>query len=248
MISSKIPLPNVTLYERHSKEPNITYFIFSEGDRLEYKYFKGLSGKRKFFNINALIDIETLQCNETNPMNIYNKVINSIHTYIDYDDIKETDFLLFIFDRDKISFTEEQYDYLLSKNNQTHYLKFGESKTSKNKVIVAVSNSSFEFWLMCHYLHEHLSNEDLEKILMNEKTGNKPYNKKKISDDIGLNVDNFTIGSFMKKCSAKNFSDYDIILRKAIDFSKNDKYASNIIELKEKVGTNVGVILEMMLN
>lgn len=137
-----------------SEEPKIRYFIACEGEKTEYKYFKGIIDYRTEIGINPLVEVIPITHEpntSSNPLNIYNDakaVIDKAPNFL------EGDQLCIVVDRDKNSFTNEQYDKLL--------------KAEKNEEIrFCVSNPCFEFWLLLHF--SDCSEYDNSKLKENEK-------------------------------------------------------------------------------
>lgn len=134
----------------------------------------------------------------------------------------EGDYLCIIVDRDRGSFTEEQYDQLL--------------QADKNKEIrFCISNPCFEFWLLLHF--SNCLEYDANDILENNKDGRRTFVEKCLMTKLG--------GSFNK--SRLHFEDnFKTRIRDAIENSK--LYSTNSCELKTNIGTNIGLLIEEMLD
>lgn len=133
---------------------------------------------------------------------------------------KDIDKIYLVVDRDKKSFTEEQYDDTLE-------------KAKENDIQFYVINPCFEFWLLLHfkdcleYSREQLIENDYVKssntfVYEELKKCDSSYTKSKFSAEL-----------YIEKV--------DI----AIDNSKN--YESDITLLKNNVGTNIQFLLENLM-
>ncbi len=130
-----------------------------------------------------------------------------------------TDSLNMVIDRDKDSFTEEQYDEVV---------KFCDD----NNVNLYVSNPSFEFWLLLHF--KEIEYEDNQKLLENPKVNNsRRYLEKRLHDICKYTKTKFSFEHFEKNV-------HDAILRE-----KN--YEENVIKLKNNLGTNVGKLVVQII-
>lgn len=136
---------------------------------------------------------------------------------------KEIDYLCLVVDRDPESFTEFQFDDVL--------------KTCKqNNFEFLISNPNFELWLLLHF--DDIHDLDNEKLLKNEKIN--PGSKSSIR----------FIPNELRKClGTYKKSRYDVtLLIKNIDKAiKNEKnYCESLPELKNELGSNIGVFIEKL--
>ncbi|MCI6591911.1 MAG: RloB family protein [Spirochaetia bacterium] len=136
---------------------------------------------------------------------------------------KEIDYLCLVVDRDPESFTEFQFDDVL--------------KTCKqNNFEFLISNPDFELWLLLHF--DDIHDLDNEKLLKNEKIN--PGSKSSIR----------FIPNELRKClGTYKKSRYDVtLLIKNIDKAiKNEKnYCESLPELKNELGSNIGVFIEKL--
>ena len=136
---------------------------------------------------------------------------------------KEIDYLCLVVDRDPESFTEFQFDDVL--------------KTCKqNNFEFLISNPNFELWLLLHF--DDIHDLDNEKLLKNEKIN--PGSKSSIR----------FIPNELRKClGTYKKSRYDVTLlikniNKAIKNEKN--YCESLPELKNELGSNIGVFIEKL--
>lgn len=154
---------------------------------------------------------------------VYKDLATNFSLYFKTQDIMYspiTDTINLVIDRDKNSFTEDQYDEVV---------KF----CNINKVNLYVSNPCFEFWLYLHF--KEVENEDKVKLLENPKVkGKKRYIEKKLHDICKYTKNKFSFEPFENKL-------YDAILRE-----KN--YAEDIFELKCNLGSNIGKLVEKIVN
>lgn len=205
-----------------SEEPKIRYFIACEGEKTEYKYFKGIIDFRLEIGINPLVEIIPIihdPNTSSNPLKIYNDAKQAIQQASNF---LEGDKLCIVVDRDQQSFTESQFDILLA--------------ADKNKEIkFCISNPCFEFWLLLHYSDcKEFSEKDL---LSNEKDGNRTFVEKCLMDKLG--------GSY-NKTRLKFVSNYKDKIITAIHNSKY--YSISPEQLKNNIGTMIGILIEEMLD
>lgn len=131
----------------------------------------------------------------------------------------EIDKICLIIDRDKDSFTSAQYDYVIAQCKTRNYG-------------VYISNPCFEFWLLMHF-------DDVREL------------------DSELIRDNFKVSAERRYCEQElrkripryNKSKYDAIelvknVEKAIQ--NEHLYCENVNELKNEIGSNVGLLIREM--
>lgn len=125
-------------------------------------------------------------------------------------------------DRDKSSFSEAQYDQLLQANEN-------------EEIRFCISNPCFEFWLLLHF--SDCSEYKEQDTSENSKDGKRTYVEKCLMVKLG--------GSYNKARIhfEDNFKDR---IRTAIFNSKSYKTSPN--ELKNKIGTNIGLLIEEMFD
>lgn len=125
---------------------------------------------------------------------------------------KEIDKIVLIVDRDKESFTDEQYNYV-----KTH--------CKKSNIDFLVTNPCFEFFLVLHF--DDISDIDNEKMLRNdvEENGKKySYNYLK-SKDYGYEKNHYDVISYIKRF-------------KNVENNLNE-YVCDINKLKNHLGSNI---------
>ncbi len=136
---------------------------------------------------------------------------------VTYSDI--TDSLNMAIDRDKESFTDKQYDKVVS------YCK-------ENSINLFVSNPCFEFWLFLHF--KEVENEDEKKLFLNEKiSSSRRYIEKRLND----------ICKYRKNFIP--FESFEPNIRDAIKRAKG--FATNLEDIKNNLGTNVGDLVESII-
>lgn len=204
-----------------SKEPKIRYFIACEGEKTEYKYFKGIIDFRQEIGINPLVEIIPIRHEantSSNPLNIYTEAKQSVEKASNY---LQGDKLCIVVDRDKHSFTDSQYDILLEAEE-------------KGEIKFCISNPCFEFWLLLHFTN--CAEYDRKELLSNEKEGNRTFVERCLMEKLG--------GSY-NKTRLKFASNYKNRINIAVANSKRFSISSE--ELKDNVGTAIGLLIEEML-
>lgn len=123
-------------------------------------------------------------------------------------------------DRDKDSFTEEQYDKVVD------FCK-------KNHVNLYISNPNFELWLLMHF--DEFDSENEEDLLKNEKRtkSGRRYLEKRLHDICGYRKNDI------------RFNDLEPGIKNAIKREK--RFTEDITRIKNELGTNVGLLVEQMI-
>lgn len=145
--------------------------------------------------------------------------INSFENYIcdqqmTYD--SEIDRVCIIIDRDRQSFSEQQYDSVVQTCNE-------------NKFKLYITNPCFEFWLLMHFNEVHQLYT--EKLLKNPKvTSKRRYTEDELRKLVrGYKKNNIQFNAFSDKIDT------------AI---KNEKsFTEDISGLKNRIGSNIGILL-----
>ena len=133
--------------------------------------------------------------------------------------VEDVDKLNIVIDRDKQNFKDYQYDEVV---------KFCKD----NNVNLYVSNPTFEFWLMLHF--PDVETEDKTKMYENRYvTSSKRYLEKRL----------YEICQYKK--SKLNFKNFEPNIKEAIKREKH--FAEDLDSLKNKLGSNVGVMITKML-
>ncbi len=152
----------------------------------------------------------------------FSKLVQDIGDIVNYGNftyVEGLDKICFIVDRDRKSFTSEQYDYVVEQCNNK---KFG----------FFITNPCFEFWLLLHC--SDVKELDEVKLLENCQV-NAKYK--------------YAEYELQKRISGFKKSKYDASsLVKNIDIAiANEKiFSEDIKELKSKVGSNIGALIQEM--
>lgn len=155
---------------------------------------------------------------------VYEDVIKNFAKYVMAQDVTYSpvrDTLNMVIDRDKDSFTDEQYDKVV---------KFCED----NNVNIYVSNPCFELWLLMHF--DEFDKENPDDLFLNKKvnTSGKRYLEKRLNE----------ICKYKK--NSIDFSKFEPGIKKAIQREK--KLAEDVTKIKYELGTNVGILVNNILN
>ena len=154
---------------------------------------------------------------------IYLDLSENFMKYLSWQDITYsplTDKICLIVDRDHGSFSKEQY------NNVHNFCK-------NNNIGYYVSNPCFEFWLFLHF--REIEKEKYDELLKNKFiTSDKRYIESRLHNLCGYTKTKF------------NFSRFEPYINDAIMREKN--YEENIIGLENKLGSNVGKLVNEMIN
>ena len=153
----------------------------------------------------------------------YEDMANNFEKYFEAQDVTyspKIDSLNMVIDRDKDSFTAEQYD------NVVEFCK-------KNNVNLYISNPSFELWLFMHFDEFDLENK--EDLIINKKMNNsgRRYIEKRLHDVCGYRK------NYIK------FNAFEPGIRKAIKREK--RFTEDITKIKNELGTNVGLLVDNMI-
>ena len=129
---------------------------------------------------------------------------------------EDIDKMCLIVDRDKKSFKEEQYNYV-------------KEECERKSFKLYVTNPCFEFWLLLHFDEVHLINK--EELLENKRASSKVR----------------SVESELKKYFPYNKNKYNAeLLIEKIDLAieNEKKFCENIEELKDKLGSNIGLLIK----
>lgn len=153
----------------------------------------------------------------------YEDMAKNFEKYFEAQDVtysSDVDSLNMVVDRDKDSFTEEQYDKVVE------FCK-------KNNVNLYVSNPSFELWLYMHF--DEFDSENKEDLIKNRKMNNsgRRYIEKRLHDACGY------------RKNSLNFKEFEPGIKNAIRREKD--LAEDITKIKNELGTNVGLLVNKMI-
>ena len=203
--------------------PKSKYYIIPEGEKTEIQYFLGIRDNAREININSLIEVIPIEnddeeLGQSHPI----RKITNFNEDIEnnkflYD--KEIDKVCFVIDRDPQNFSEQQYD---------NFLKMCKDYNYK----VYVSNPTFELFLLMH--DDKIFDIDKTAMLENRRVSNsKRFLEVKLSETFGCNKKNI------------NFEKFKVNIKKAINNEK--QFEENLINLKHNLGSNVGTLLDEMI-
>lgn len=213
------------------REPNQIYYFAYEGAKTEYQYFNGIKDNKKHLGINQLIDICPIKRDKNDGAGHPLKILEGIKELIDngrinIKDENENDKIFIIFDRDEFSVFPEQYDEVLKQCNQ---LGYG----------VGVTNPCFEFWLALHIenleqITGDTSEDSRKKLFENTKVNNsKRFLEKLLSDNFnGYNKSNLKFDRFIENIE--------------IAIEQEQNYVQDNEEIKDQLGSSIGLIIEEM--
>lgn len=209
--------------KRENREPKSKYFIVPEGDKTEVQYFQGVKKNKDEIGIKDLIEIVPIENDEqeqgqSHPL----RKIENFNKSLENDNFtysKDIDKVCFVVDRDKQNFNPEQYDKFLEECTKYGYYAY-------------ISNPTFELFLL---MHSNKIFEFEEKELLE----NKKVNKNKRFLEIQL--------SNIFSCNKKNidFNKFKNRIKTAIENEK--EFCEDINGLKYKLGSNIGILLNEMI-
>ncbi|KDE61673.1 RloB family protein [Fusobacterium necrophorum] len=132
---------------------------------------------------------------------------------------KDFDKVCFIVDRDKDSFTEKQYNFVLE-------------KCRENSFGFYITNPCFEFWLLLHF--EEVLSINKEKLLLNNRVNSKNrYVEAKLKE-------------ILPKYSKTRY-DAELLVKNIDKAIENEKmFCEDIEDLKNQLGSNLGVLIQEM--
>lgn len=131
------------------------------------------------------------------------------------------DKICFIVDRDKNSFTEKQYDYVVSKCEEKHYGLF-------------LTNPCFEFWLLLHFKDVILLDKD--KLFDNPSVTAK---YKYTENELRKRMSGFKKSKYNAASLVKNID---------VAIENEKKFCENINDLKNNIGSNIAILIKEMRN
>jgi hypothetical protein len=217
--------------ERYEKdieiEPLRRYYLIFEGRNTERKYFIGIEGYRKELGINTLIEIVILHKegkirDYSDPRKLL-ELINAKKDELKDDDNfdEKIDQFVIIFDRDSFE-------------NKEGYLKFLEVASKEN--ILTITSPCFEIWLLLHYesvIEKYFIPQEV-KIIENSKVSSvHSFTSKLCSEVSGVNPKRNV-----------NFPKIKNNINLAIEEEK--LLVQDNMDMFEKIGSNVGILIEEM--
>ncbi|KAF5053086.1 RloB-like protein [anaerobic digester metagenome] len=205
-------------------EPKNKYYIACEGKKTEYQYFKGLLEARNDLGISSLIEVIPIrhtQGTNSHPLTI----IKETHEVIGNCEVfsPDLDTVCILVDRDAKSFLSHQFDKAVTLC-QLYNFRF------------VVSNPCMEIWLLFHFTD--LTAYDKQAILENTKTGDRTMTEIVLKND-------FLHGSYNK--TRIHFT-RDFLPHVWTAIKNARKYSLAIDEVKNSLGTNIGLLVEEILS
>lgn len=209
-----------------NEEPKHKYYIVPEGENTEIQYFCGIRDNAEELNIKPLIEVIPIENEEdeqgqSHPKRKFENFNESLEEdNFTYD--KDFDRVIFIVDRDIQNFSEEQLNEFIKNCQEKGY-------------DVCLSNPTFEVFLMMH--DDIIFSLDKREMLENKRTDSGKRGKRflelKVSETFGCSKTNL------------NFEKFKSNIKKAIKNEK--KFCEDIEKLKDELGSNVGRLLDEML-
>ena len=208
-------------------EPFRKYFFICEGANTETFYFRRLIDQRKQLGIHPLIDIRLWEKTDEdrnlsfakNLVSFAEKQKQNPENEFDY----ERDKMVIVFDGDIFEEKVQGYDELIAQIEETD--------------IAGVTNPSFELFLLLHIpgsYEEWIKGHEMD-FLSRDEDGKYSYAYNVLRDLTGMNAKkNSEIGKLA-----------DSVL---IAISQEKKVNQDIHDLKGKVSSNLGKILEAIIN
>ncbi|MGL6064013.1 MAG: RloB family protein [Fusobacteriaceae bacterium] len=190
------------------------------GRHTERRYFSGLNDYLKNKNQINFIDINIFEKSDQDLSNP-KKILEELNAKKEKDGFEEDEVYLIV-DRDKDSFTENQFE------------KVKNGCIEKGYQLI-LSNPNFELWLLFHFL-ESLSEYDKEEIKFNEIIVKEKL-QKFLRESKKLRAVRFD-----KKIFFKHYSEG---VENAIKIAKENEY--DLKKLKDTIGTNVFKLVENII-
>jgi len=208
-------------------EPFRKYFFICEGANTETFYFKRLIDLRKELGIHPLIDIRLWEkTDEDKNLSFAKNLVvfaEKQKTIPDNDFDPERDKMVIVFDGDIFEEKVQGYDELIAQIEKTD--------------IAAVSNPGFELYLLLHIdggYEQKIKGHEQEYLTMDEK-GSYSYAYNVLLELTGMNA--------KKNGKIGNLADNVLM---AIEQEK--KINQDIHDIKGKVSSNIGKIIETIIN
>ena len=208
-------------------EPFRKYFFICEGVNTETFYFRRLIDLRKQLGIHPLIDIRLWEKTDEdrnlsfakNLVTFAEKQKQNPKNEFDY----ERDKMVIVFDGDIFEEKVQGYDELIAQIEETD--------------IAAVTNPGFELFLLLHIegsYEEHIKDHEADFLNVDED-GKYSYAYNVLRDLTGMNA--------KKNPEIGNLADNVLIA-----ISQEKKINQDIYDLKGKVSSNVGKVIEEIIN
>lgn len=208
-----------------NEEPKSKYYIVPEGDKTEIQYFCGIRDNSSELNIKSLIEIILIENDESEAGQSHPKrKITNFNKELKsgkFTYVKGFDKVIFVVDRDPQNFSLKQLDDFIDKCNENQYE-------------VCLSNPTFEFFLLLH--DSRVFTLDKKEMLENRRQtrGGKRFLEKKLFDYFDCNKTKLDFDKFKPN------------IKLAIENEK--KFCEELNELKNNLGSNVGVFIDNMID
>lgn len=205
-----------------SIEPNTLYCIAFAGEgKTEYEYFDKIIDKAKELGISKYVKIEPLQTEDENDTKSHPKYVMELLQERKGNPNFGYDphEIWMVIDRDRQNVKKGQLEEIIKICEQEGYN-------------LALSNPTFELWLLLHITDTNSYNHN--ELLENKKTGKKRFLEKEIAK---------LCGGYHKPNIP--FEPDSEMIKQAIERAK--KLEIDNIELIEKLGTNVCILVEHIL-
>jgi len=213
--------------QEEQREPYRKYFFICEGSNTEVWYFKKLIDMRKHLGIHPLIDIRLMEKTEEDETVSNPKALISFaekqKLLPDNKFDKKHDKMVIVFDADIYKNKPEQYKEILELGNKDN--------------ILAVTNPSFELFLLLHYegVLENVILPNKDAILTNKKTGKRRYIASLFAETTGMNAkENPAVGNL-----AENV---ELAIAQEAEINQNIEHAIG------NLTSNIGMVIQSIKN
>lgn len=212
---------NPTFREEIQREPAKVYALAMEGQVTEVEYFNGIIENRKKIGIDKRVYIKLLEREEGEENKSHPKhLVEQIKKYCEKEGYDSEEICLII-DRDEQNFKGYQYDEILEECSSNGYNMF-------------VSNPTFELWLLMHFEFD-FKEETLSLIKENRKADGK---YRYLAIEVSKKLE--------KSKKSKSITFEKLLENIDLAIENSSRLEQDILELKNRIGTNLGqLILEM---
>jgi len=194
--------------------------VATEGEKSEPIYFEQLRSSKEFYNPRVHLKVIPSVDGKSSPK----YVLEHLNEFKKEYKIRADDELWMVIDRDFKSWTIAELTDCLTKCRQKHYR-------------LCISNPNFELWILLHFLCVHSQEEDYKiNLLANRKTGNRTFCEIQIISERGH--------------YNKANPDFTDIIPNTLDAIARSKLLTNnnSINLLNKLGTDINVLVERIIN
>lgn len=208
-----------------NEEPKSKYYIIPEGDNTEIQYFCGIRDNADELNIKPLIEIVPVENDEDEEGQSHPKrKLDNFNKSLGEGKFTykaNFDKAIFVIDRDPQNLSKEQLDEFIK-------------KCEKDGYYVCLSNPTFELFLLMH--DDKVFDLDRQEMLENrrETRRSKRFLEVKLSEIFECNKRNIDFEKFKPN------------IKKAIKNEK--KFCEDLERLKNELGSNVGTLLDEIID